>query len=944
MAAALYCRRLAVFTRIDLMRQTLRFLTAVALLAGACGDPSGPGAPQSIQVTGGGDQVGTVGAAFAAPIRVTVHDGRNRPVPGVDVTWSVEGGGAVDRSVVATDRDGTASVLWTAGTQSGVQNLIASAGDAASTTISLEVRPAAAAVIRPTSSIDIVAEPGIELPLPLVVVVRDEYGNAVPQQPVRFIPSAGTVSDTLLMTDGGGYAMLRWTPGPPGEQTVSASIPGTAIDYVFRTWAFDRNDIPVLSSGVPVAGISAATGAPRLYRIPVPAGTTRLEVRTEGANGDADLFLRPAAFASPRVNHCRSTTPQSNEQCLVRNPVATEWYVMLDAWSAYSNLTLTAQWVIGGAMQIDVAGIVASKADVHIDGPHAFHYALGESQLLSGLDPGMYTITAEHVAFEGAVYVATPGVQQLEVMAGRQTAATVAYAVNTGGVNFDIPRAYITQSVQRSDGSVPLVAGRAGLLRVFARANALTDAHPPVRARIYQDGVLVATHHLAAPGSIPVAANEETYATSWNVVLPGELIQPGMSFIVDVDPDDTVVEANEGDNVYPHDGVPHVPGVRNAAPFMARLVPVLQSANGLVGEVNEGNLASWVQRTYTLYPLAEMDVDIRSPYTFTGALASTYDSTWNRLLQEILALQITEASRRYYYGVIKPSYTRGGAGYGYVGLPAAIGVDWSAIRAETLAHEWGHNFGRLHVDCGGPANPDPAYPHAGGTVVHPGWDVRTGEFVPSSGRYDLMSYCEPTWSSDYTYEAVLNYREAETAVATAAEPVLVVWGRIGDDGVVLEPAFETVARPLLPKQGGRYALQLSADDGSSLATLRFDGDMIDHAPGTRHFAYAVPLRMLRGRAPAMIRLSGAGIDKVRAETPSTGPASDVRATRVGGARVRLQWDAAQSPLAVVRDARTGEILSFARDGSAVIEATGRELEIELSNGVRSHMRRRVSVQ
>src|SRR5690606_13796790 len=60
--------------------------------------------------------------------------------------------------------------------------------------------------------------------------------------------------------------------------------------------------------------------------------------------------------------------------------------------------------------------------------------------------------------------------------------------------------------------------------------------------------------------------------------------------------------------------------------------------------------------------------------------------------------------------------------------------------------------------------------------------------------------------------------------------------------------------------------------------------------------------------------------------------------------VRVVWDAAQSPLAVVRDARTGEILSLARGGAAVVESRDPELQIELSNGVRSHLRRRGTVQ
>ncbi|HEU5208141.1 MAG TPA: Ig-like domain-containing protein [Longimicrobiales bacterium] len=928
------------------MRLVLPVLALVVLLVGACGDPSGPGAPRSIVITGGGDQIGVVGTAFGQPITVTAFDGANRPVPGVRVTWGVEsGGGTLDRSESSTNRDGQASVTWTAGPISGAQRLHASAEGLSVVTIELEVQAGPPVTIFPLTANGMVAEPGADLPQPLRVLLRDAYENPVANRAVRFAASSGILSDTLRQTDAAGVARARWTLGPAGEQTVHASVPETQLALTFTALAIAHQDVPVLESGIPVTGLSASTGTPHLFRIPVPQGATRLVVRAEGGNGDADLYLRAGGFASTSLHHCASTTPQSLEQCLVRAPAAGDWFVLIDAWSAYTDLTLTAEWIIGGSMQVTVTGIQPGHADVSVSGPNAYHASLGETTLLSGLDPGTYTITADHVQLEGSVYVATPGLRQVEIVSAAQADVDVSYAVNSGGLNFDVLHAHITQSVQRPDGSVPLITGRDALLRVFARANAETNERPEVRARIYHDGVLVDTRMAEAPGGgAPIAPDEESLSGSWNIRLPGDLVRPGMSFRVDVDPDNGIAETDESDNAYPADGDAHAPDVRSAAPFRARLVPVLQSANGLTGDVNTGNLAAYVDRTYSVYPLADMDVDVRNAYTFTGALAAQYDSTWNRLLQEIRLLSVADGSERYYYGVIKPSYDRGGTGYGYIGLPAAVGVDWSNLRAETLAHEWGHNFGRRHVACGGPANPDPNYPHANGAIAHPGWDLRTGELHASSLRYDLMSYCDPTWSSDYTYEAVMQYREDEAAVAAAREPVLVVWGRISEDGVILEPAFETVAAPVLPKGGGRYTLSVTAADGGTLATLRFDGNTVDHAPDARHFAYAVPLRMLRGRAPAQLHLRGAGVDVVRPAAPAGGPAPDVRVTRIDGARVRVQWDAVQSPLAVVRDATTGEILSFARGGAAVVESRDRELQVELSNGVRSHMRRRVTVQ
>ncbi len=60
-------------------------------------------------------------------------------------------------------------------------------------------------------------------------------------------------------------------------------------------------------------------------------------------------------------------------------------------------------------------------------------------------------------------------------------------------------------------------------------------------------------------------------------------------------------------------------------------------------------------------------------------------------------------------------------------------------------------------------------------------------------------------------------------------------------------------------------------------------------------------------------------------------------------QVAVSWDGAAHPMALVRDARTGEILSFARGGSATVWTDRDDLELVLSDGVRSHARL-VSVQ
>src|SRR5690606_30787378 len=100
-------------------------------------------------------------------------------------------------------------------------------------------------------------------------------------------------------------------------------------------------------------------------------------------------------------------------------------------------------------------------------------------------------------------------------------------------------------------------------------------------------------------------------------------------------------------------------------------------------------------------------------------------------------------------------------GLGYVGFPVAIGLDQCGTW--TAAHEWGHNFGRRHAPCGNPANPDPSYPYPNALLGAHGYDPAMGQLKRASSFFDLMSYCSPEWISDYTYQHVLAFREAEAA-------------------------------------------------------------------------------------------------------------------------------------------------------------------------------------
>ena len=123
--------------------------------------------------------------------------------------------------------------------------------------------------------------------------------------------------------------------------------------------------------------------------------------------------------------------------------------------------------------------------------------------------------------------------------------------------------------------------------------------------------------------------------------------------------------------------------------------------------------------------------------------------------------------------------------------------------------------------------------------------------------------------------------------------------------------------------------------GGEAFRLAFTGTQVADAPGgEEQFAFAVPLRMVRGPL-ARLRLEARG---QRAELLTTGARSagrpaDLHVAR-SGTRSTVRWNAAEYPLAVIRNAQ-GQILTLARSGSVTLDDAAGTLDVTLSDRTRS---------
>lgn len=702
---------------------------------------------------------------------------------------------------------------------------------------------------------------------------------------------------------------------------------------------------PPTTGGVAVTVSGLPNGTAASITMTGPGGFTR--ELTGSGNVDALVpgsYTLTAASVSGGGN---SYAPATASQ-VVDVPASTSRVLVAVSYTQQnSQIVLTLTGLPGG-----------TDGNVLVANSTGFSQLVTTTTTLPGLLPGLYSISASSVTSGANTYAPNQASQQVQVIAGQSTSATVTYALSVPGtVNLVIDGLTITQSVQAYQDTVPLVANRDAYLRVFVRADQANTAAPAVRVRLYHGAnpTPVATYSLAAPAaSVPTAVDQSSLGSSWNQLIPASLMADNLRIQADVDPGNGVPESNESDNNYPATGLQRQLDVRTVAPFDIHMVPVTLAT--LTGNVTEANKQTFVVTLRKVMPLQAVNVTVRvTPYSSAvTSLPSNGSTEWSTVLNEIRALQVADGTGKYFYGVVKTNYGSGIAGIGYVPGKAAVGWDRMPSGDGVLAHEVGHNLSLSHAPCGNPGGEDPQYPYTGGTIGVWGMDVGSLTLKPPTSL-DLMGYCGGTqWLSDYHYQRAFNYRQNTTGTIMAAvQPGLLVWGRIENGNVTLEPAFEVSAPASVPARRGAYVLEGLDDGNAILFSYPFEGELVaDQAGEQRQFAYVIPLNAARTDRLARLRVRGGNRTAERASAAAMlvrgkGVAAirqqqalpDRQARHTGAAGVQLRWNASAYPMALVRDAATGEILTFARNGDATFAVSGRDLDITFSDGVRSRQER-----
>lgn len=339
---------------------------------------------------------------------------------------------------------------------------------------------------------------------------------------------------------------------------------------------------------------------------------------------------------------------------------------------------------------------------------------------------------------------------------------------------------------------MPVVAGRDALVRVYVTPELAqaTRYAAPVTAELTLVRGGAITDTLRSTLRVVGASSEETPGTTFNFDVPGADIAADTRFMVrlldDASPPTSTAEPNDAQ--YPRDGTTDaLDAVKVMDALRVVIVPVryLGDGSGRLPDTSPEVVLALRRRMLEFYPVPDVEVTVRAPIDHDGVIGTT-GVGWDAVLQRVTQTRLADnpPADVFYYGAFAPMPTIGEfcaqscvlglSNFGEVatdaGSHASVGALYPANEAiDTMPHEIGHAFGRMHAPCGGASAPDPSYPHEGAHTGSWGYSVVTKTLKPPTA-FDQMSYCTPSWQSDYTYAGIFARLRAVAGAAPTATP------------------------------------------------------------------------------------------------------------------------------------------------------------------------------
>ncbi len=459
----------------------------------------------------------------------------------------------------------------------------------------------------------------------------------------------------------------------------------------------------------------------------------------------------------------------------------------------------------------------------------------------------------------------------------------------------------VTQGIQNMANGVPIVQGKPTLVRGYARSSIAN--YPGVKAQLVgvrtSSGAAMpgsplrsSVASMTVPGDISITdARRKNLNSTFNWDIPSSWLANDVTITAQLNFDSSVTEGVTTNNsTFRNVNVSSVDPVCIKARRTSTEVPSIGTNSAAFRDAIARLKTVFPARDIWVYPQGGIFEELSCctwypPFGYFGSWEVNEDR--DKMIVQLIAEEtfslppldcaLTLAPVHRVAMIPETARTQGSGYANYVWNVSWVRFDTDGSRAfdtpsggMTLAQELAHNYNGvfgsrwLHVNCGNPDGINTAYPYPTNSIgpndpnQYYGWDSISRQVIGPTQAKDYMSYCGPTWMSDYNWRGIQNEIGLDPEAAPPPPPpgdYLFAIGLIDDTTNQAEVTqvyrIPNGAMPmsriteLLAQQttatgpNPAYAIELRNAAGAMISTTNFDHLPGSHEEGQSKFVFSM---------------------------------------------------------------------------------------------------------
>jgi serine protease len=190
----------------------------------------------------------------------------------------------------------------------------------------------------------------------------------------------------------------------------------------------------VLEKGAVKTGLAGAKSDELYFSLDVPTGAKDLSFTMSGGTGDADLYVQYGASPTSSSYDCRPWKSGNAESCPIATPQSGTYYVMVQGYSAFSGVSLVANYTAGNTSGGNTGGPASYT--------NTGNYTIPDNNTTGIVSPINVSRTGDSGTVSVSIGIIHTYIGDLKIQLVSPTGQTVVLHNNTGGGTDNLTQTY----------------------------------------------------------------------------------------------------------------------------------------------------------------------------------------------------------------------------------------------------------------------------------------------------------------------------------------------------------------------------------------------------------------------------------------------------------------------------------------------------------------------